>query len=200
MAGAGARQSRYSLRSASMASTFVARRAGSTQAASPEPSSASESCHVPAQTGVRPEPAVGFPGEPPGHPVPPPPRRWLEEAPASRTHMTIGNCSVLVVGPVVFIVASLAVPRAQPAARARLPRSSPCHPGFEVELVAGPPLVDRPIVADFDERGPALRRRLVRLERQGGEAARREAAPHRAARGHRRRRPLRQAAPSSPTG
>jgi putative membrane-bound dehydrogenase-like protein len=26
-------------------------------------------------------------------------------------------------------------------------------PGFEVELVAGPPLVDRPISADFDERG-----------------------------------------------
>src|SRR3954466_2100054 len=25
--------------------------------------------------------------------------------------------------------------------------------GFEIELVAGPPLVDRPIVADFDERG-----------------------------------------------
>src|SRR4051812_20825095 len=25
--------------------------------------------------------------------------------------------------------------------------------GFEVELVAGPPLVDRPIVADFDELG-----------------------------------------------
>src|SRR5687767_159525 len=25
--------------------------------------------------------------------------------------------------------------------------------GFEVELVAGPPLVERPIVADFDERG-----------------------------------------------
>src|SRR2546427_12710248 len=25
--------------------------------------------------------------------------------------------------------------------------------GFEVELVAGPPLVDRPIVADFDEEG-----------------------------------------------
>ena len=31
--------------------------------------------------------------------------------------MTISNCSVLVVGPVVFIVASLAVLRAQPAAR-----------------------------------------------------------------------------------
>src|SRR5437588_13092655 len=26
-------------------------------------------------------------------------------------------------------------------------------PGFEIELVAGPPLVDRPIVADFDEQG-----------------------------------------------
>src|SRR5690606_22931754 len=26
-------------------------------------------------------------------------------------------------------------------------------PGFEVELVAGPPLVDRPIVADFDDEG-----------------------------------------------
>src|SRR5689334_3422363 len=25
--------------------------------------------------------------------------------------------------------------------------------GFEIELVAGPPLVDRPIVADFDEVG-----------------------------------------------
>jgi hypothetical protein len=25
--------------------------------------------------------------------------------------------------------------------------------GFEVQLVAGPPLVERPIVADFDERG-----------------------------------------------
>src|SRR5947209_15200404 len=26
-------------------------------------------------------------------------------------------------------------------------------PGFEIELVAGPPLVNRPIVADFDEEG-----------------------------------------------
>src|SRR5438128_7160601 len=26
-------------------------------------------------------------------------------------------------------------------------------PGFEIELVAGPPLVNRPIVADFDEQG-----------------------------------------------
>src|SRR5947209_1814613 len=26
-------------------------------------------------------------------------------------------------------------------------------PGFEIELVAGPPLVNRPIAADFDEQG-----------------------------------------------
>src|SRR6266478_7207643 len=26
-------------------------------------------------------------------------------------------------------------------------------PGFEIELVAGPPLVERPITADFDEQG-----------------------------------------------
>ena len=32
-------------------------------------------------------------------------------------------------------------------------RSSPSLPGFEVERVAGPPLVNRPIVADFDEEG-----------------------------------------------
>ena len=35
--------------------------------------------------------------------------------------------------------------------------------GFEVELVAGPPLIDRPIVADFDERG-----RLYVAESSGG--------------------------------
>ena len=51
-------------------------------------------------------------------------------------------------------------------------------PGFEVERVAGPPLVNRPIVADFDERGPALRRRFLGLERQGRGAARRT-KPHR---------------------
>ena len=38
---------------------------------------------------------------------------------------------------------------------------------------------------------PALRRRLLRLERQGRKAARREAAPDRAPRGHERRRPVR---------
>ena len=42
-------------------------------------------------------------------------------------------------------------------------------------------------------RGPALRRRFVRLERPCQEAARRKAAPHRAAGRHRRRRPVRPA-------
>ena len=65
--------------------------------------------------------------------------------------------------------------------------------GFEIERVAGPPLVDRPITADFDDQG-----RLYvadssgsndTVEQQLAEAA----APHRAARRHRRRRRLRQA-------
>ena len=71
--------------------------------------------------------------------------------------------------------------------------------GFTIERVAGPPLVDRPIIADFDEQG-----RLYVADSSGSndkvaEAARGEAAPDRPARGHRRRRPVRQAAPSSPT-
>jgi len=33
------------------------------------------------------------------------------------------------------------------------PRALKVPPGFKVERVAGPPLVDRPIVADFDEKG-----------------------------------------------
>ena len=63
--------------------------------------------------------------------------------------------------------------------------------GFEVVRVAGPPLVERPIVADFDEERPPLRRRVVGLEREGRAAARRAAAPHPAPRGRGRRRRLR---------
>src|SRR5262245_3045180 len=40
--------------------------------------------------------------------------------------------------------------------RARQPAASPAFrlpPGFTIERVAGPPLVDRPIVADFDDEG-----------------------------------------------
>ena len=71
--------------------------------------------------------------------------------------------------------------------------------GFTIERIAGPPLVDRPIVADFDEQG-----RLYVADSSGSndnvqEAAREEAAPDRPPRGHRRRRRVRHAGPSSPT-
>ncbi len=47
-------------------------------------------------------------------------------------------------------LASLAAPQAQPVGA---PPGLTVPPGFTVELVAGPPLVNRPIVADFDEEG-----------------------------------------------
>ena len=52
----------------------------------------------------------------------------------------------------VLAVTSLAAPHAQPAATPK-PRSLTVPPGFVVERVAGPPLVNRPIVADFDDQG-----------------------------------------------
>jgi hypothetical protein len=52
--------------------------------------------------------------------------------------------------------------------------------GFEIELAAGPPLVNRPIAADF-----------VRQHRKGTRAAREEAAPHRPPGGQQGHRPLR---------
>ena len=59
--------------------------------------------------------------------------------------------------------------------------------GFVVELVAGPPLVDQPIVAGFDEKGgstsPSRRART-----QGRRAVRGAAASNRAPRRHQRRR------------
>ena len=71
--------------------------------------------------------------------------------------------------------------------------------GFTIERIAGPPLVDRPITAAFDDEG-----RLYVADSSGSndkveEAARGEAAPDRAAGRHRRRRKIRQAGPSSPT-
>src|SRR5690349_2797817 len=51
-----------------------------------------------------------------------------------------------------LLVVSLAALRAQ----STLPPSRPAlsvPPGFTVERVAGPPLVNRPIVADFDDEG-----------------------------------------------
>jgi len=51
-------------------------------------------------------------------------------------------------------VASILAPPTAPAGETRLDgRTFTLPDGFEVERVAGPPLVDRPIVADFDERG-----------------------------------------------
>ena len=65
--------------------------------------------------------------------------------------------------------------------------------GFTIEPVAGPPLVDRPITADFDEQG-----RLYVADSSGSndkvqKQLAEQAAPDRPARGHRRRRPVRHA-------
>lgn len=53
------------------------------------------------------------------------------------------------------LLTSLSVPQAQPAAAPQAPAALDLRvpPGFVVERVAGPPLVNRPIVADFDEEG-----------------------------------------------
>ena len=59
-------------------------------------------------------------------------------------HAPIAAVAAIVLAPVFFT-------------RAETAQSSPPEmtvpPGFQVELVAGPPLVNRPIVADFDEQG-----------------------------------------------
>ena len=52
----------------------------------------------------------------------------------------------------VIVLASLAAPAAQPPDTQRAPVLTVPR-GFVVERVAGPPLVNRPIVADFDEEG-----------------------------------------------
>ena len=89
-----------------------------------------------------------------------------------------------------LVIVVLAAPRNRAPAASRRPYLS-VPPGFDVERVAGPPLVDRPIVADFDEQG-----RLYVADSSGSndkvEKQLEEAAPHRPARGHRRRRPVRQ--------
>src|SRR6058998_1629113 len=54
----------------------------------------------------------------------------------------------------ISLVAALSLPLASPAAQFKFPNQTLTVPdGFEVELVAGPPLVNRPISADFDEQG-----------------------------------------------
>src|SRR5438874_8098260 len=60
------------------------------------------------------------------------------------------RCALLGVGSAAIAAAALLSADAQPASP-QLELTVP--PGFEVERVAGPPLVNRPIVADFDEEG-----------------------------------------------
>ena len=59
-------------------------------------------------------------------------------------HTPIAAVAAIVLAPLLFT-------------RTETAQSSPSEmtvpPGFEIELVAGPPLVDRPIDADFDEQG-----------------------------------------------
>ena len=60
--------------------------------------------------------------------------------------------SFAVRGAVALVAAALTIAVATP--RASLPEGSLKVPaGFEIKLVAGPPLVNRPIAADFDEQG-----------------------------------------------
>jgi putative membrane-bound dehydrogenase-like protein len=62
--------------------------------------------------------------------------------------------TALVGGFVAVILAALAIPHSrEQAAGAVADQVLTVPEGFEVERVAGPPLVDRPIVADFDEEG-----------------------------------------------
>ena len=63
--------------------------------------------------------------------------------------------SALVIA-VMFAIASLTLPAraAEKTHQVKLNGHTFTLPdGFDIELVAGPPLVDRPIVADFDEQG-----------------------------------------------
>ncbi len=62
------------------------------------------------------------------------------------------NRPVLLLGGLILCTASLAVPQAQPVA-SQTPLAFTLPPGFTVERVAAAPLVNRPIVADFDEQG-----------------------------------------------
>lgn len=57
-------------------------------------------------------------------------------------------------GPLALFAAALLVARPAHAAQFKFATQTLTVPdGFEVELVAGPPLVDRPVSADFDEQG-----------------------------------------------
>ena len=87
---------------------------------------------------------------------------------AAQRHAGFAVATAIALAPLLFTRAETA----QPA-----PGGISVPPGFEVELVAGPPLVNRPIVADFDERG-----RLYVADSSGSNAkveAQLEERPHR---------------------
>ena len=64
-------------------------------------------------------------------------------------HRFSSACSLFVIA-----VAALGASRGGQSAQFKFAQQTLTVPdGFEVELVAGPPLVDRPIIADFDEQG-----------------------------------------------
>ena len=62
-------------------------------------------------------------------------------------HACIAAVAAIALAPLLFTRAETAQP--SPSS----PPGMTVPPGFQVELVAGPPLVNRPIAADFDERG-----------------------------------------------
>jgi len=64
--------------------------------------------------------------------------------------------------------------------------------GFEVELVGGPPLVERPISAAFDDQADFYVTDSSGSNEKTGQAIGRKAASGRAAGGHQKQRPLRQ--------
>jgi hypothetical protein len=65
--------------------------------------------------------------------------------------MNTSPWSVLAGALLLIVAGSFAAPQPQPPSPAGPVLTVPA--GFSIERVAGPPLVNRPIVADFDELG-----------------------------------------------
>jgi putative membrane-bound dehydrogenase-like protein len=73
-----------------------------------------------------------------------------------RTRKAVARTSVVLIGAAVFFSACLqssSNPQSNPNPTKLNTHTFTLPPGFEIELVAGPPLVDRPISAAFDEQG-----------------------------------------------
>jgi putative membrane-bound dehydrogenase-like protein len=70
-----------------------------------------------------------------------------------RRHLITTRSSAITVTAVLLAAGISGVPAATQPGQAQGPPELSVPEGFEVQLVAGPPFVERPIVADFDERG-----------------------------------------------